>query len=157
MDDDVARLVREERLIDAAALAANRGDARTASELYERACAWGPAAEQAGIAGDDARGLVLAVLGGDPARAEALLGRVAASPSATEAAHATLDRRGEAAWDARLLEAAGSARDSAQAWDGAGEPLRAAALLERSGDVIGAARALERAVRREPRADALLA
>jgi hypothetical protein len=143
MDDDVARLVREERLIDAAALAASRGEARAASELYERACAWGPAAEQAAIAGDDARGLVLAVLGGDDARAAELLPRVAASPSATEGAHVILERRGEAAWDARLLEAAGRAAEAAHAWERAGEPLRAAALLETTGDVIGAARSLE--------------
>ncbi len=157
MDDDVARLVREERLIEAADLAASRGESRVASELYERACAWGPAAEQAGIAGDDARGLVLAGLGGDDARAEGLLARVAASASATEGAHAILERRGEAAWDARLLEAAGRAPEAARAWERAGEPLRAAALLERAADVIGAARVLEAAARRDARADALLA
>jgi eukaryotic-like serine/threonine-protein kinase len=157
MDDDVARLAREERLIEAAELAASRGDARAASELYERACAWGPAAEQAGLAGDEARGLLLAVLGGDDPRAVGLLTRVAASASATEAAHAVLERRGEAAWDARLLEAAGRAPEAARAWERAREPLRAAALLERAGDVIGAARSLEAAVRREPRPDAQLA
>ena len=38
MDDDIARLVREERLVAAAELASQRGDARTASALFERAC-----------------------------------------------------------------------------------------------------------------------
>jgi len=52
MDDDVAKLAREERLTEAAELAASRGDAQVASELFERACAWGRAAEQAAIAGD---------------------------------------------------------------------------------------------------------
>jgi serine/threonine protein kinase len=157
MDEDVARLAREERIIEAAELAASRGDARAASELFERGCAWGRAAEQAALAGDDSRGLILAVLGGDDTRAEALLTRVAASASATEAAHAHLERRGEAAWDARLLQAAGREPEAARAWERAGDPLRAAALLERTGDVIGAARSLEGAVRRDGRADALLA
>ena len=157
MDEDVARLAREERIIEAAELAASRGDARTASELFERGCAWGRAAEQAAIAGDDARGLILAVLGGDDARAGALLAQVASSASATEGAHAILERRGEAAWDARLLEAAGREPEAARAWERAGELLRAAALLERTGDVVGAARSLEEAVRRDARADALLA
>jgi len=157
MDEDVARLVGEERLIEAAELAASRGDARTASDLFERACAWVRAAEQASRGGDDARGLLLAVLGRDDARAEALLARVALSSGATEAAHAILDRRGEARWDARLLEAADRPRDAALAWERAGEPLRAASLLERSADVIGAARVLEGATRRDPRGDTLLA
>jgi serine/threonine-protein kinase len=157
MDDDVARLAREERLLEAAELAAARGDAAAASELFERACAWGRAAEQASRAGDDARGLLLAVLGRDDARAEALLARVAASASAAERAHAVLERRGDAGWDARLLEAAGRAPEAAAAWERAGDPLRAASLLERAGDVIGAARTLEGTVHREARADALLA
>lgn len=38
MHDDVARLVREERLVEAANLARTLGDPRTASELFERAC-----------------------------------------------------------------------------------------------------------------------
>ncbi len=157
MDEDVARLAGDERLIEAAELAASRGDARAASELFERACDWGRAAEQAATAGDDARGLLLAVLGRDEARAEALLARVATSSSATEAAHAVLERRAEARWDARLLEAAGRRREASRAWERAGEPLRAASLLEAEGDVIGSAGVLERAVRREPRPGVLLA
>ena len=39
MDEEVARLVREERLVEAAELASSRGDARTASTLFERASA----------------------------------------------------------------------------------------------------------------------
>lgn len=157
MDDDVAQLVAEERLLEAAELAASRRDARTSSDLFERACAWSAASEQAAIDGDDARALLLAILGHDDPRAEALVARVAASAGATERAHAVLERRAEARWDARLLEAAGRAREAAQAWDRAGEPLHAAALLDRSGDVIGAARLLEGAARREPRADTCLA
>jgi serine/threonine-protein kinase len=101
--------------------------------------------------------LILAVLGRDAARAESLLARVAASASETDEVHAVLERRGEAAWDARLLEAAKRPTDAARAWERAGESLRAAALLEETGDVIGAARVLEGAVRRDARADALLA
>jgi hypothetical protein len=159
MDDDVARLARSERLLEAAALAASRGDARGASELFERACAWGEAAEQAARAGDLARALGLAVLGGDEARAGDLVTRAAASPSATEGAHAVLERRGESVWDARLLEAAGRSVDAARAWERAGEPVHAAALLERAGDVVAAARVLEGASKRQGAAhgEALLA
>jgi tRNA A-37 threonylcarbamoyl transferase component Bud32 len=155
MDQDVAQLAREERVVEAAELAASRGDARTACDLFERACAWDRASAQAAIAGDDARALSLAVLGGDEAQARALecVTRVAASKSATDAAHATLVSRGEHAWAARLLEAAGRLADAAHAWDRAGDAVRAAKLLERAGDVIGAARALESAARREPKND----
>ena len=47
MDADVERLVREERLVAAAELAASRGDHATASTLYERACAFASAAREA--------------------------------------------------------------------------------------------------------------
>ncbi len=151
MDDDVARLAREERLTEAAELASSRGDARTACDLFERACVWGRASEEAAKTGDAARALLLAVLGGDEARATAWLTRAAQSKSATDAAHGTLVTRGEHAWDARLLEAANRIVDAAHAWERAGDAVRAASLLERSGDVIGAARALESAARREPR------
>ncbi len=146
MDDDLARLAREERLLEAAELAASRGNARDASELFERACAWSRAAEEAATAGEHTRAFLLAVLGKEDALAERLVLRVAASSSAAEAAHAVLERRGEAAWDARLLEAAGRPLEAARAWERAGDPLRAALLLERGGDVIGAARLLSRRV-----------
>jgi serine/threonine-protein kinase len=157
VDADVARLVREERVVEAATLAARRGDARTACDLFERACAWSRAAEQAAVAGDAPRAFLLAVLGGDGDRANGLLAQVAASKSATESTHATLERRGEAVWDARLLEAAGRAVDAAKAWERAGDATRAATLLEREGDVVGAARVLESAVRRDGAASSLLA
>ena len=47
MDADVEKLVREERLVQAAELAASRGDSRTASSLFERACDFRRAAEHA--------------------------------------------------------------------------------------------------------------
>ncbi len=97
------------------------------------------------------------MLGGDAALGATLLAQVARSTGATEAAHAVLVRRGESAWDARLLEAAGRAGEAARAWERAGEPLRAAALLEGGGDVIGAARILDAAIRRDAEASVLLA
>jgi len=45
LDPDVEALVRAERLLDAAQLASDRGDAHGASLLYERACDWGSAAK----------------------------------------------------------------------------------------------------------------
>ena len=51
MDPDVQRLVREQRLVAAAELASSRGDAETASTLFERACEFHRAAEEALRAG----------------------------------------------------------------------------------------------------------
>ena len=42
MDEEVAKLVREQRLVEAAELAATKGDPRTASSLFERACQFEP-------------------------------------------------------------------------------------------------------------------
>ena len=46
VDPDVAQLVREQRLLEAAALASGRGEYVLASQLYERACDWERAAAQ---------------------------------------------------------------------------------------------------------------
>ena len=150
MDDAVARLLREERVIEAAELAKESGDASTASALFERACDWKRAAEEALRAGDAARALPLAVMANDDAIAEAALPIVAANVGATENVARLLERRGDASWTARLYEAARRNVDAARAWDRAGDAPKAAALLEAAGDVIGAARVLEAAMRREP-------
>ena len=55
MHDDIARLVREERIVEAAELASKMGDAPLASELFERACDWARAAREALLSGDHAR------------------------------------------------------------------------------------------------------
>jgi hypothetical protein len=148
MDPDVARLVREERLLDAARLASSRGDAALASRLYERACEWQSAATEALREGDGARALELALQGGDDVAAEAAVALAARDPAA-QALSGRLERRGHHAWAARLLEACGRDREAARAWERVGEATRAADLLERSGDPAAAARVLGAAAQRD--------
>ena len=150
MDPDIAQLVREERLLEAAALASHRGDARLASQLYERGCDWTNAAVEALRSGDGPRALELAAEAGDQSLAEQAAARV--PPHASEATAAKLTRRGHDAFAARLLEANGHPMEAARAWEHAGHPVRAAGLLEHGGDPAGAARVLESALRRDPAA-----
>lgn len=158
MDPDVARLVREERLAQAAELARSRGDARSASALFERACDFARAAECAAAAGDWARALPLALEGKTEDLAEAALPKLIGDVAQAERVAAQLERRGDHGWAGRLLEGAGKRADAARAYERAGEAVQAARLLEASGDVIGASRALEAQIRREPgKADVLVA
>ena len=150
MDPDVARLIREERLPEAAALAGERGDPRLASQLYERACDWKRAASEALRGGDASRAFELAAEAGDDPLADGALARL--SRDACEAAAARLAGRGHDAWAARALEAAGHAVEAARLWERAGQPAKAASLLERAGDAAGAARVLDSALRRDPAA-----
>jgi serine/threonine-protein kinase len=150
VDADIERLVREERLLEAAALASERGDARTASTLYERACEWTRASREALRAGDARRALELAVEAADDTLFEGALAQLAGDARALEAGAERLSRRGRDAWAARVLETAGDARAAARAWERAGEGRRAAELLERSGEPAGAARVLEATLRRFP-------
>jgi serine/threonine-protein kinase len=148
MDPDVVRLVREERLLEAASLASERGDARTASLLFERACDWTRAAAEALRAGDAPRALDLASVAGDEELGDRALPVVAGNPGLIDAVVARLEQRGRHGWAARLLEAGGRTREAAGAWERAGDAIRAAELLERAGDPGGSARALEAAVKR---------
>ncbi|HZU83452.1 MAG TPA: serine/threonine-protein kinase [Polyangiaceae bacterium] len=151
MDPDVARLVHQQRLTEAARLASERGDPATASALHERACDWRAAGIEALRAGQAGRALELAALAGDDVTAEQALAAVARSPGAGSVA-ARLEERGRHGWAARLLEACRREADAARAWERAGDARRAAALLERAGQPVEAARVLEAALRREPRA-----
>ena len=151
-DEDVARLVREQRLTAAASLASARGDAKTASELFERACEWQKASSEALAAGDPARATRLAILARDDVLAESALRAMADRPDACARVAEQLERQGEPAWAARAYEAAGRKLDAARAWERAGDAVRAAVLLEAERDVVGAARVLEAATRRAPAA-----
>jgi serine/threonine-protein kinase len=150
VDDDVAKLVREERLLEAAGVAEGRGDLRTASAVYERACAWGPAARAAFGANEPGRALELAVEAGDDDLARQAFDRMLAGDAQLETMAARLSARGRDGWAARLLEAAGRQLEASLAWERAGDPRRAAELRERAGDAAGAARALEGWLRRNP-------
>ncbi len=150
MDPDVERLVREQRLVQAAELAVARGDLRTASQLFERACDFGRAARAAMDAGDAPRALPLALEGKDEALAAEALPRVLADAAQAERLAFHLERRGDHLWAARLLEGIGQKLPAARAFERAGDGLRASQILESSGDVVAAARVLEAQARREP-------
>jgi serine/threonine-protein kinase len=152
MDPDVAQLMREERLLEAAQLAGERGDARAASAIYERACDWHRAAVEALRAGDAARALRLGAHAGDEEASEEAIALLARNPPLAKNAAAELSARGQHRWAARLLERSGEHVDAARAWDRAGDALRAAALLERAGEEVGAERVLQAALRRDPEA-----
>jgi tRNA A-37 threonylcarbamoyl transferase component Bud32 len=152
VDSDIAHLVREERLLEAAQLASKRGDAGLASSLFERACEWASAAGEAMRAGMHARALELAVEGGVAETAERAVALVAPNASIADAVATRLAARGRHAWAARVLEAAGRTLDSAREWERAGDAGHAAAMLDRGGEPAGAARVLEAALRRDPQA-----
>jgi serine/threonine-protein kinase len=149
MDPDVARLVREERLLEAAQLAADRGDARTASALYERACEWARAATEALRAGDALRALDLASQTDDEGLCERVLSTVAADSAGVDSLATRLERRGRSKLAARLLEIAGRNAEAAAAWQRAGNAARAGELLDALGDAAGAMRALEAGLKRD--------
>lgn len=150
MDPDVARLVRDQRLLEAARLASERGDAHDASALYERACEWQSAAAEALRAGEPARALHLALLAKDEALAERAIAPLVQDMAAAQGAACQLARRGHHAWAARVLEGAGLDVDAARAWEDAGEASRAASLRERAGAPTDAERILQAALRRQP-------
>jgi len=156
VDADIEALVRAERLVEAANLAAARGDARSASALYERACDFGRAAEQALAAADWARAMPLALEGKRADLAERACAGLVADTAGAERVAYHLERRGDHGWAARLYEGIGKRPEAARAFERAGEAVRAARLLEAAGDVVGAARVLEAQARREPDRAALL-
>jgi serine/threonine-protein kinase len=148
VDADIAELIKQERLREAAALASARGDARLASRLYERACDWASASTEALVAGDASRALELAAEAGDDAAAERATAALVHSEKAAAAVAARLAQRGHNGRAAVVLEAIGRRLEAASLWERAGDAIRAAALLEAGGDPAGAARVLEAAQRR---------
>jgi serine/threonine protein kinase len=148
VDPDVLKLVTEERLLEAADLAATRGQTGDASALFERACDWARAAHYALLAGESARALELALQAGDEDLAERAAAHTPKEPRAAEGLAQQLERRGHPRWAAQILEGAGLVAQAIAAWERAENPLRAAQLLERRGDPARAARVLEGAMRR---------
>jgi len=151
VDIDVARLVSEQRLVAAADLASARGDAKTASELFERACSFARAAQEALRASDPERALCLAAeaasdaLGFEASRLVLEKGHETAARAAAQ-----LELRGHFRWAARLYEELGQPTLAARAYEHAGDPVRAADLFEVAHDPALASRILEAAARREP-------
>jgi eukaryotic-like serine/threonine-protein kinase len=156
VDQEVAKLVREERLVEAAELASKRGDPRTASLLFERACDFKRAAEHALKAYDWARALPLALEGKSESLAEEAFPKLIQDASQAERVAFHLERRGDHDWAGRLLEGVGKKAEAARAYERAGNAIKASRLLEAAGDVIGASKVLEAQVRREPGTGTLL-
>ncbi|MDP9151538.1 MAG: hypothetical protein M3O36_16580 [Myxococcota bacterium] len=150
LDPNIARLVREERLVEAAQLASAIGDAHLASRLYERACDWEGAAREALRAGESVRALELAVASGDDTLTQRAAQLVSVSEDAARHAAARLAARGHHAWAARVLDFAGQSVDAAHEWERAGDATRAAAALDQAGQPAHATRVLEAALRRDP-------
>ncbi|MEZ4226888.1 MAG: serine/threonine-protein kinase [Polyangiaceae bacterium] len=147
---DIARLEADDRLEDAAKLALSRGLAERASELFERACAFGDAARAALVAGDSPRAFELAALAKDSAvesDARRLLARDAA---VAQRVAAKVEARGLFASAARLhLELAAPA-EAARCFENAAELLNAADAYGAAGDPRNAARCLEALLRTVP-------
>jgi serine/threonine-protein kinase len=155
MDPDVQRLVREQRLVAAAELASSRGDPLTASSLFERACEFRRASEEALRGGDFARALPLALEGKDDEGAERARPALLRDAVQAERVSYHLERRGDHLWSARLLEGIGKRVPAARAYERAGDAIKSATLLEAEGDVVGAARVLEAQIRKEAGRDEL--
>jgi eukaryotic-like serine/threonine-protein kinase len=151
VDADVAALVAAQRVREAAELAASRGDAAGACDLFERACEFASAASAALDAGDQGRALVLASVAKDDAlAARALDALVARAPERLRAVASQLESRGDFAWAARVHERRAAGRDAALDWERAGDAVRAAALYEGERDPVAASKALEASLRRDP-------
>jgi serine/threonine-protein kinase len=149
-DPDVAELVRQSRLGEAANLCLERGHLAAASELFERSCAWREAAESARGAADFPRALRLFVEAKNDGEALSALGEIRDAATCDKLAF-YFDQRGAYPWSARCYEASGNKLSAADAWEKAQDAARAAKLYEDAGDVVHAARTLEAQIRREPK------
>jgi eukaryotic-like serine/threonine-protein kinase len=155
VDPEVERLIREERLLEAARLASERGDVHAASAIYERACAWREAAAEAIRGQDGARALRLAVQGGDESLAEEALTLLVQNRTDAKIAASDLATRRQYVWAARILERCGDSLDGARAWERAGDALRAASQFEQAGEAADAERVLQAELSRDPDASAV--
>ncbi|MCL2777814.1 MAG: protein kinase [Polyangiaceae bacterium] len=150
MDAEVASLLREERVVAAAELASFRGDAHTASMLFERACDFRRAAVEAARAGEYSRSLQFALEGNDEAAAERALPHVLGDATKADRLALQLQQQGKHGWAARLLEGIGKRMAAARAYQKAGLAVKAAELFEADGDVATAARVLESQIKLDP-------
>jgi eukaryotic-like serine/threonine-protein kinase len=152
VDSDIAELARAERLQEAGALAAARGDLASAAQLFERACNFGAAADAFERAGATSRALELWVLAGNTTAAERCLNALDAIRDRDLLVQSALNlaARADHAWAANCYALVEDWPTAAAQFDRASKPEQAAACLERSGDVVGAARMLEVWIRKQP-------
>lgn len=144
----VAELVAQERLREAAELCMKHGDPGRALALFERAALFSEAASCALSIGQGARALSLAAFAGD----DALLERAAEIVDPAEGRRVAEALEARRLWKAAALafERGGLTARAAEAWSRAGEALRAGACYEAAGDATGAARVLTAAHRQRP-------
>jgi tRNA A-37 threonylcarbamoyl transferase component Bud32 len=145
LDERIAELCRAGDLVVAARLLAAARRHLRASALFEQACEFARASEQAELAGDRGLAVRMAVLSGDAALAEGAVARLVAAcaPEVVSKVAADLSSRGHARHAALALEAigdlagagaafelAGAVVDASRCFDAAGQPAQAARLLE---------------------------
>jgi serine/threonine-protein kinase len=146
----VDALVAQARPEEAAIVAAQGGLHERAAALFEQACDFARASDQASLAGDARRALALAALAGDAQRMDQAQEALLLEPNRARAAAEELRARGHGAVSARLLERLGDLQDAARAYAEAGLPVPAADAYEAMGQVREAARVLEAAHRADP-------
>jgi tRNA A-37 threonylcarbamoyl transferase component Bud32 len=146
----VEALVAGARLLDAANVAAEARMHARAAELFEQACEFAQASDQASLAGDSRRALVLAALSGDEQRVMRGIDAIVAEPNRARAAAEELRARGHGGVSARVLDALGDKEEAALAYAEAGLAVAAADAYEAIGQPREAARVLETAHRADP-------
>lgn len=150
LPEDIAELVRAERLGDAAGVAELRGDFALARELYAEACDFPRAARAAERMDDLPSAVVHFAEAGSLTEIERLLARLARDPSVADRAAFRLQQRGFDQAEGLVRERLNEFEAAARAFERAGDALRAAAVLERGGQWATAGRVLEAALRRDP-------
>jgi tetratricopeptide (TPR) repeat protein len=159
MDGDPERrieaLCAEGKLSDAAALCAETGQQLRAAELYERACDFGAAAEQALEGGDSRMAMRLVALSGRQGLAERISAAILARepPAIIVQVAADLCGRNYPRHGATLYQGAGKHLEAAQAFERGGATAEAASCYDEAGEPAQAARLLESALRDQSEAE----
>ncbi len=151
MDARIDALVAQARPAEAAALASQTQQHDRAAQLYEQACDFALASDQAVLAGDWRRAVVLAALAGDPQRIKEVQNIIVQEPNRARAAAEELRARGHGSHAARILELVGDLELAAATYADATMPVEAADIYESLGQDRQAARVLESAHRSNPR------
>ncbi len=150
LPEDVAVLVRAERLGDAAGVAELHGNFGLARELYAGACDFARAARAAERMDDLPAAVVHFAEAGALSEIERVLPRLVRDERALELAAFRLQSRGFDHAEGLVRERMNDFAGAAKAFERAGDALRAAAVLERGGQWAIAGRVLEAALRRDP-------
>lgn len=150
MSPDVAELERQDRVEEAAQLAAERGEHRDAAELWERACRFERAAAEWLASGDAEHALLLAARAGAREIEARSIAALASERTLALRVAERVARAGGVSSAARLRAALGDQRDAARDFERAGEFAEAARAYERGGDAASAARAWQAAIDERP-------